>query len=221
MTTLYSASFPDFIREVKAGRLEPKKALIWATRQAAGKPGFLWKGYFELVSEVLPLARWNPDGDELDVPGGIPTVWKSPADYYEWANRKCGEAFAVGAWVEQYIRANTPEQRDDIERKTQERWERIHKNQRLINDEKKPIREAAKESGCSHTTARRDANMEQKNLINERRSKKTASQMVSARQVYLPAEASVAARKIIAKLGDEFAGELAMEILKMVKEEAE
>lgn len=81
------------------------------------------------------------------------------------------------------------------------------------------VREIAEKCGIPKSTAH--DYLSEKNLIKRNSDKRTASQMVSARQVYLPAQASIAARKIIAKLGDEFAGELAMEILKLVKEEAE
>ena len=105
--------------------LEAKKALIWLTMQAASTTAVSCKGYFEAVAAVLPLAKWNPDGDKLDVPGGCPVVFRGPADFYEWADGFLGELLQAGAWLRQYVAADTPERKVEVVTQAQRNWAEV------------------------------------------------------------------------------------------------
>lgn len=83
-------------------------------------------------------------------------------------------------------------------------------SKRLVEVEKMSLREAAEVLETSYETVRRDVSQE--SSIDEKRDTRTHSQRTAARQVYLPADATLAARKIRAKFGEEFSASLAREL---------
>jgi hypothetical protein len=102
----------DVLRSLSAGELTPAQTLMRLTHIAASSPLMMLAEYCDAVREVLPQVIWNPEeGEEVEVTGCLPVVWKGPRDFYLWADQVMGYTFSLATYLKDFVEEVDPEKR--------------------------------------------------------------------------------------------------------------